>query len=112
MNKTDVNFSEDGDEITHAVYREFTFTESLSVSSDEVYVTVPNIPLFGLIKKMSSDDINTKEYTRHILEGFSDVGIDTIPFIKVTVKELLWGYPSVLLSMQRRTENELNLDKS
>ena len=86
MNKTDVDFSDDGDEITHAVYREFTFTESLSVSSDDVYVTVPNIPLFGLIKKLSSEDINTKYYTRQTLEGYSEVGNDTKPFIKVRNK--------------------------
>ena len=38
MHKTNINFSQDGEEITHSVYREFFFTESLSVSSDETYV--------------------------------------------------------------------------
>lgn len=106
MNKTNIEFSQDGDEITHSVYREFYFTRSLSVSSDDTYVIVPNIPLFGLIKKLSNSDSYTKSAARSLLEGYKDVGIDTKPFIKVTVKELLWGYPSVMLSMKRRTDTE------
>ncbi len=33
------------------------------------------------------------------------MGIDTKPFIKVSVKDLFWGYPSVLLSMDRQNSN-------
>ena len=41
-----------------------------------------------------------------MIESYSDIpdAIDTKPFIKVTVKELFWGYPSIFLSMQRLTE--------
>ena len=41
-----------------------------------------------------------------MIESYSDIpdAIDTKPFIKVTVKELFWGYPSIFLSMQRRNE--------
>ena len=70
MNKTNIEFSQDGDEITHSVYREFYFTRSLSVSSDETYVIVPNIPLFGLIKKLSNSDSYTKSAARSLLEGY------------------------------------------
>jgi hypothetical protein len=70
MNKTNIEFSQDGDEITHSVYREFYFTRSLSVSSDDTYVIVPNIPLFGLIKKLSNSDAYTKSAARSLLEGY------------------------------------------
>ena len=70
MNKTNIEFSQDGDEITHSVYREFYFTRSLSVSSDDTYVIVPNIPLFGLIKKLSNSDSYTKSAARSLLEGY------------------------------------------
>ena len=52
---TNIEFSQDGSEITHSVYTEFYFNESLSIGSDDIHVTVPNVPLFGLIKLMSKD---------------------------------------------------------
>ncbi len=101
-----MQFSEDEEELTHEVYREFFFEPTVSTGSEDDVVIVPNIPLFGLIKSMSKEDSYTKSTTRAILDGFSGVGPDTKPFIKVTVRELLWGYPSVLLSMQRAQENK------
>ena len=106
MYKTDVKFSSDGEDVTHAVYREFYFEEMLSIASDETSVIVPNIPLFGLIKAMSKMDKNAKEITRDTLEGYASEGIDTTPFIKLTIKELFWGYPSVILSMDRQQKNK------
>ena len=107
MYKDNVNFSMDEEKISHSVYREFYFEPSKnSKLSDEETVIVPNIPLFGLIKKLSKDDSTTKKITRNLLESYKDVGFDTTPFIKVTVKELIWGYPSILLSMQRLQENK------
>ena len=103
MYKTDTKFSDDGEELTHSVYREFYFDELLSISSDETYVIVPNIPLFGLIKEMADQDPTAKSVTRGLLESYS-FGRDIQPFINVTVKELFWGYPSVLLSMARINE--------
>jgi hypothetical protein len=79
MNKTNIEFSQDGDEITHSVYREFYFTRSLSVSSDDTYVIVPNIPLFGLIKKLSNSDSYTKSAARSLLEGYKG-GIISVSF--------------------------------
>lgn len=102
MYKTDLEFSTDGEELTHSVYREFYFDEMLSVSSDDTHVIVPNIPLFGLIKAMSSKSSTEKSIAKNLLESYASVGIDTQPFIKVTIKELFWGYPSILLSMNRQ----------
>lgn len=106
MYKTDLEFSSDGEELTHSVYREFYFDEMLSVSSDDRYVIVPNIPLFGLIKAMSSKSSTEKSIAKNLLESYASVGIDTEPFIKVSIKELFWGYPSILLSMNRQQTEE------
>ena len=54
MYKDNVNFSMDEEKISHSVYREFYFEPSKnSKLSDDETVIVPNIPLFGLIKKLS-----------------------------------------------------------
>ena len=105
MIKTDVEFSIDGESVSHSVYREHYFEASLSSNSEDDYVIVPNIPLFGLIKTQRYKDALEKTITRQLLESYGNEGIDYEPFIKIKAKELFWGYPSILLSMQRQTEN-------
>ena len=52
---------------------------------------------------LSSEDNSKKSEAIHILNLLSKEGRnDTEPFIKRTVKELLWGYPSVPYSMDRQ----------
>ena len=106
LKKADIRFSEDGEEVSHSVYREFYFESSYNpnVSENDV-VIVPNIPIFGLIKKSLDKSAFEKAFTRSLIESYSSEGIDTGPFIKVTVKEFFWGYPSILLSMQRQQES-------
>ena len=106
LKKSDIRFSEDGEEVSHSVYREFYFESSYNpnVSENDV-VIVPNIPIFGLIKKLSDKSNYEKTITRSLIESFSSEGIDTVPFIQVTVKEFFWGYPSILLSLQRQEES-------
>ena len=106
MIKTDVDFGSDEESVSHSVYREHYFEPSLSAYSEDEIVIVPNIPLFGLIKKQRYKDAMEKSITRTLVESYSSEGIDYEPFIKVTAKELFWGYPSILLSIQRQTENE------
>ena len=105
MIKTDVEFGMDGESVSHSVYREHYFEASLSSASEDDYVIVPNIPLFGLIKTQRYKDALEKSITRDLLESYGSEGIDYEPFIKIKAKELFWGYPSILLSMQRQTEN-------
>ena len=105
MIKTDVEFGMDGESVSHSVYREHYFEASLSSNSEDDYVIVPNIPLFGLIKTQRYKDALEKTITRQLLESYGNEGIDYEPFIKIKAKELFWGYPSILLSMQRQTEN-------
>ena len=106
LRKSDIRFSEDGEEVSHSVYREFYFESAynLNVSENDV-VIVPNIPIFGLIKQSLDKSAYEKTFTRSLIESYSSEGIDTGPFIKVTVKEFFWGYPSILLSMQRQQES-------
>ncbi len=64
ITKTDVEFCEDEEELTHSVYREFYFDEYLSAASEDQNVIVPNIPLFGLIKATINSTSTEKGITR------------------------------------------------
>ena len=96
---TNIEFSQDGSEITHSVYTEFYFNESLSIGSDNIHVVVPNVPLFGLIKLMAKKYSFEKSVAKSMLQGYK--GVDTKPFMNVTVKQLLWGYPSAIMTLAR-----------
>jgi hypothetical protein len=98
---TNIEFSQDGSEITHSVYTEFYFNESLSTGSDEIHVVVPNVPLFGMIKLMAEDYSYRKLGAKHMLQGYKEKGVDTKPFMNVSVKQLLWGYPSAIMTLNR-----------
>ena len=108
MVKKNMSFSEDGEELTYSVYREFYYEPHLSADGLDPYqdyVIVPNIPIFGLVKAMSKASSTEKQITKSLLQSYASVGIDTGPFIRVSVHELFWGYPSILLSMKRLQEN-------
>ena len=101
---TNIEFSQDGSEITHSVYTEFYFNESLSIGSDNIHVVVPNVPLFGMIKLMSKKHSFEKSVAKAMLQGYKE-GVDTKPFMNVSVKQLLWGYPSAVMTLNRDFNN-------
>ena len=49
---------------------------------------------------MRHDASYVKTGFKELLESY-DFAIDTEPFIRVTVHEFFWGYPSVLTSLDR-----------
>ena len=107
INMTNIEFSQDGSEITHSVYTEFYFNECLSIGSDEIHVVVPNVPLFGMIKLMAKNDSWTKWGAKTLLQGDEELSqeVDTKPFMNVSVKQLLWGYPSAIMTFDRKFNN-------
>ena len=65
MLKANISFSEDSEELSHSVHRKFYFEPSYDTKlSDEDIVIVPNIPMFGLIKKLKNSDPTEKSVTR------------------------------------------------
>jgi len=70
-------------------------------------VVVPNIPLFGGMVKMKREGQPqmAKNIFVNLMESY-DFANDTKPFVTVTVKEFLWGYPSILMGMQRAQSKE------
>ena len=78
MIKTDVKFDPTGESVSHSVYREFYFEETLSAFSEELYVIVPNIPLFGLIRTLKKSSNYEKSTTRGLLESYASEGIGKV----------------------------------
>lgn len=111
MRKTDVVFSQDGEEVTHTVTKQYYFAREISNGSDTDLVVVPNVPMFGLMKKMKSESDFTKSLTKSLVEGYEDLSFDTTPFISVTVDQMFWGYPSVVLSIARTQSEECAIEE-
>lgn len=53
MRKTNIAFSEDKSEVEYDVRREYIFSPEYSSGSDLDTIVVPNIPLFGVMKKLT-----------------------------------------------------------
>ena len=52
MKKTNITFSEDASEVQYAVRREYIFSPEYSSGPESDTIIVPNIPLFGAMKKL------------------------------------------------------------
>ena len=53
MKKTNIKFSEDTSEVEYDVRREYIFSPEYSSGPDLDIIVVPNIPLFGAMKKLT-----------------------------------------------------------
>ena len=112
INMTNIEFSQDGSEITHSIYTEFYFNESLSIGSDEIHVVVPNVPLFGMTKLMAKNSDIAIWGAKKMLQGSPyNEGVDTKPFMNVSVKQLLWGYPSAIMTLDRDFKQDCEQEK-
>ncbi|XP_059085878.1 scavenger receptor class B member 1-like [Tigriopus californicus] len=99
----------DPDILRFTVQRNFTFEPNESVGLDDAEtVIVPNIPLFGAMHKLKDEYQIGKNVFKEILNSY-DFAQDRTPFLKLTVKEFMWGYKSILLSLQRTESPECSI---
>ena len=63
-------------------------------------IVMPNIPLFGAFRKLAGGGYwqSIKRNAFEVLFG-TKVGRDKEPFLELTVNEFLWGYNSILMTM-------------
>ena len=52
MKKVNISFSKDGSEVSYAVQRVYSFSAEHSRGSESDVIVMPNIPLFGAMKKL------------------------------------------------------------
>ena len=53
MKKTNIKFSKDESEVTYSVKRDYFFSPEYSSGPESDIIVVPNIPLFGAMKKLT-----------------------------------------------------------
>jgi scavenger receptor class B protein 1 len=53
MRKTNITFSKDESEVTYAVKRDYIFSIEYSSGPESDVIVMPNIPLFGAMKKLT-----------------------------------------------------------
>ena len=97
IKKVDVSFDDDGDSVTFSDNKQYYFSQSLSNGRESDVIVMPNIPMFGAFRKMGGSRIATQIFNA-LLNSYN-YGIDKSPFLKLSVKKFLWGYPSLLMSM-------------
>ena len=72
MEKVDVNFSTSEPSVTYKVAKQYFFAPELSGpgTSEDDYVIVPNIPLFGAFQKLAKESSVAKNIFKGLLVRF------------------------------------------
>ena len=86
--------------MTFSESKSYFFSPELSEGTEEDVIVMPNIPLFGAFRKLGGSGIiefTKREMFKSIFSGKE--GIDKTPFLTLSVGEFLWGYPSILMTM-------------
>jgi hypothetical protein len=71
----------------------------LTAGSEDDLLVMPNLPLMGALRRLAGSSLATAGLEAML--GSYSFGIDKSPFIKLTVREFLWGYPSLIMSIDQ-----------
>ena len=98
--QVDPVFSSSGEWVTFSDSKTYFFSPELSEGTEEDVIVMPNIPLFGAFRKLGGSGIiqyTQREVFKSMLSGKQ--GMDKTPFLTLSVREFLWGYPSIIMTM-------------
>ena len=98
--------------MTFSESKSYFFSPELSEGTEEDVIVMPNIPLFGAFRKLGGSGIlkfTKREVFKSIFSGKE--GIDKTPFLTLSVGEFLWGYPSILMTMDGDWDGSSNNEK-
>jgi hypothetical protein len=71
----------------------------LSAGRQDDVIVMPNLPLLGALRKLSASPLALSMFESMLRShGF---GRDKAPFLAVSVREFMWGYPSLIMSIER-----------
>lgn len=100
IHKVNVSFDAAGETVTYSDHKSYSFAPPpLSLGSEDDLIVMPNLPLLGALRKLSASPL-----TITMLESMlrsHNFGIDKNPFLVISVREFLWGYPSLIMSIDR-----------
>jgi hypothetical protein len=71
----------------------------LTAGSEDDLIVMPNLPLMGALRRLAGSSLATAGLEAML--GSYSFGIDKHPFVKLTVREFLWGYPSLIMSIDQ-----------
>jgi hypothetical protein len=71
----------------------------LTAGSEDDLIVMPNLPLMGALRRLAGSSLATAGLEAML--GSYSFGIDKSPFIRLTVREFLWGYPSLIMSIDQ-----------
>ena len=92
-----LSFHDEGEKVTFSDNKTYYFSPDLSTGSETDQLILPNLPLLGAIKKFGND-LTTLSLFLSMLRS-KTFGIDKGPFLNLNVRQYLWGYPSLILSI-------------
>ena len=100
IQKVNVSFDDLGELVTFSDRKHYFFSQALSNGSESDSLTLPNLPMFGAFRNLSKNELSGFELHMNRFNW----GIDKTPFLSLTVKEFLWGYPSLIMSLKSQQE--------
>jgi len=90
-------FSESGQHVTFSDQKFYHFSPSSSSGTEDDKILMPNLPMFGAFRKLGGNS--------WLVNGFMSLiksypcAMDTTPFLHLSVKQFLWGYPSIIMTI-------------
>ena len=104
IHKVNISFDDFGESVRFSDKKYYYFSPLLSKGSESDPLIMPNIPMFGAIRKFG--DKNTVDTTMMSINYINPTNItpDTTPFLRLSVAEFLWGYPSVIISLKAQND--------
>ena len=100
ISKVNVAFSDNAESVTFSDKKFYHFDPRLSNGSETDRILMPNIPMFGAFRKMEGLMSGAAVSGFEALLNSYKFGMDKTPFLSLTVKEFLWGYPSLIMSVK------------
>ena len=104
IHKVNISFDDLGETVRFSDKKYYYFSPLLSKGSETDTLIMPNLPMFGAFRKLG--DKSTVDSTMASINWINPTNTtpDTIPFLKLSVSEFLWGYPSVIISLNAQDE--------
>ena len=78
--------------------KHYFFSAGLSSGTEDDVILMPNIPMFGAFRKMDNSRFAISVF-ESLVNSYD--GIDKEPFLRLSVQQFLWGYQSIIMTMNK-----------
>ena len=104
IHKVNISFDNLGESVRFSDKKYYYFSPLLSKGSENDTLIMPNLPMFGAFRKFGNK--NAVDAMMMSINWIvpTNTTSDTTPFLRLSVAEFLWGYPSVMISLKAKQE--------